>query len=214
MSHPLLEASSIAFGYPGSSAILNEWNGSFSSGETVAVTGPSGRGKSTLLYLLGLMVHPKSGAIVVNGTDATRLADWRRAHLRATLFGFIFQDAALDSTRTVLDNVLETSLYRREPRAEMRERALLLMRQFGVDLRASGKPGQISGGQAQRVSLCRALLGNPQFVLADEPTGNLDPDSATIVMDALRDRANSGSVVIIASHDPILVARCDRAITL
>lgn len=214
MSRPLLEASSITFGYPGSRPIINEWSGSFLRGEVVALTGASGRGKSTLLYLLGLMVRPKSGLVLVDETETTSLPDWKRAHLRATRFGFVFQDAALDSTRTVLDNILESSLYRGESRSKILERALLLMRQLGVDLRASGKPGQVSGGQAQRVALCRALLGDPQIILADEPTGNLDRFSAAIVIEALEDRANNGCSVVIATHDPELVARCDRAITI
>ena len=210
----LLEARSITFGYGRNTEILHDWNATFYAGEVVAITGPSGRGKSTLLYLLGLMLKPGSGEVLIDGADAAGLADARRAQLRAARFGFVFQDAALDATRTVLDNVVETALYRGEPRGAAKQRALELLGQFGVELRANHKPGQVSGGQAQRIALCRALLNDPRILLADEPTGNLDPTSASIVVDAMRARANGGGTVVIATHDPALVARCDRVITL
>ena len=210
----MLEARGIGFGYRRSTPILTGWDASFAAGEVVAVTGPSGRGKSTLLYLLGLMLKPAAGQVLIDGTDAAGLGDRHRARLRAARFGFVFQDAALDATRTVLDNVIETALYRGEPREAAKRRALELMDQFGVGLRAAHKPGQVSGGQAQRIALCRALLNDPRILLADEPTGNLDPDSATIVVDALHQQAASGATVVVATHDPALVARCDRRIEL
>ncbi len=214
MGTALLEARGITFGYGHSAEILTGWDATFSAGEVVAITGPSGRGKSTLLYLLGLMLKPGAGQVLIDGADAAGLADARRARLRASRFGFVFQDAALDATRTVLDNVIETALYRGEPREAAKQRALELMAQFGVELRAHHKPGQVSGGQAQRIALCRALLNDPRILLADEPTGNLDPDSATIVVDAMRAQAHGGGTVVVATHDPVLVARCDRVITL
>ena len=217
----LLQARSISFGYGHNHGahtrgpeILTDWDASFAAGEVVAVTGPSGRGKSTLLYLLGLMLKPSHGHVLINGADAAGLNDAHRARLRAGLFGFVFQDAALDATRTVLDNVVETALYRGEPREAARARARELMAQFGVELRAGHKPGQVSGGQAQRIALCRALLNDPRILLADEPTGNLDPASATIVVDAMHTQAHSGATVVVATHDPALVARCDRVIEL
>lgn len=214
MANELLEARGITFGYNRDTPILASWDAIFSAGEVVALTGPSGRGKSTLLYLLGLMLKPGSGQVLIDGVEAAGLPDARRARLRSTLFGFVFQDAALDATRTVLDNVTETSLYRGEPRDVAQGRALELMSQFGVELRAHHKPGQVSGGQAQRIALCRALLNSPRILLADEPTGNLDPESATIVVEAMRAQAAKGGTVVVATHDPALVARCDRVIRL
>ncbi len=210
----MIEARGITFGYDRDAPILNDWSATFGAGEVVAVTGPSGRGKSTLLYLLGLMLKPGGGQVLVDGEDAAHLGDARRAHLRAGLFGFVFQDAALDATRTVLDNVIETALYRGQPRETAKRRAQELMAQFGVNLRATAKPGQVSGGQAQRIALCRALLNDPRILLADEPTGNLDPASADIVVDAFHAQAHSGAAVVVVTHDPALVARCDRRIEL
>lgn len=210
----MIEARGITFGYDRDAPILNEWSAQFEAGEVVAVTGPSGRGKSTLLYLLGLMLKPGAGEVLIEGDSVAGLGDARRARLRASLFGFVFQDAALDPTRTVLDNVVETALYRGEPRDGAQHRARELMAQFGVELRANAKPGQVSGGQAQRIALCRALLNDPRILLADEPTGNLDPASADIVVDAFHAQAHSGATVIVVTHDPALVARCDRRIEL
>lgn len=210
----MIQAQGLSFAYDPEHPLLDDWDAHFDAGEVVAITGPSGRGKSTLLYLLGLMLKPQSGSVLVSGLDASNLGDARRAHLRASMFGFVFQDAALDATRTVLDNVIETALYRGDPRGPAVRRAQELMDQFGVALRAQAKPGQVSGGQAQRIALCRALLDDPRILLADEPTGNLDPASADVVVDAFHSQAASGATVIVVTHDPTLVARCDRRIEL
>lgn len=210
----MLETRGLTFAYDRTQPLIDQWNSRFEAGEVVAVTGPSGCGKSTLLYLLGLMLKPKSGSVLVAGENVSDLSDARRAYLRATMFGFVFQDAALDATRTIVDNVVETALYRDGPRGPALRRAQDLMAQFGVELRAQAKPSQVSGGQSQRISLCRALLNNPRVLLADEPTGNLDPTSANVVVDAFHAQASSGAAVIIVTHDPTLVIRCDRKIEL
>jgi len=210
----MLNARGISFSYDGSQQLFREWSAEFLAGEVVAITGPSGRGKSTLLYILGLMLHPEAGEVRIDGNDALGLSDRARAHLRATTFGFVFQDAALDTSRTVIDNIVETALYRQEPLALAKKRASELMTQFGVELKSGAKPGEVSGGQAQRIALCRALLGNPRILLADEPTGNLDPGTAGIVFGALQSHARSGAAVVVVTHDPSLVAQCDRVVTL
>lgn len=210
----MLTAQGVSFGYDTTAPIFRDWSESFSPGEVVGITGPSGRGKSTLLYLLGLMLKPSAGQILIDGRAVAALSDRERAKLRAELFGFVFQDAALDPSRTVLDNVVEGALYRREPVSLARSKAFALLEQFGVELRSDAKPGQVSGGQAQRIALCRALLSEPRILLADEPTGNLDPTSSDVVVAALREHAAKGCAVIVVTHDPAMVERCDRRVQL
>lgn len=210
----MLEARNVSFGYLRDVPILEDWSASFPKGTSTALTGPSGRGKSTLLYLLGLMLTPTSGGVFVDGVQVSNARDAVRAKLRADQYGFVFQDAALDATRSVLDNVIETSLYRRADRRAESRAAQQLLSRFGVDVPADRKPGQVSGGQAQRIALCRALLNNPRVLLADEPTGNLDPDTAGLVIDALIGHAASGAAVIIVTHSPEIAAACDREIRL
>lgn len=215
MTAPALAAHGLTFGYGGVSApVLNEWTAEFPTGSMTAVTGPSGTGKSTLLYLLGLMLKPTAGEILVDGQPSATLHDVGRARLRADRFGFVFQDAALDATRTVLDNVTEIALYRGERRSELAGRARDLLSRFGVDVPAERKPGQVSGGQAQRIALCRALLSSPPILLADEPTGNLDPTTSKVVVRALRDHAASGATVIVVTHDPSVADACDLEMRL
>ncbi|MDM4764142.1 ATP-binding cassette domain-containing protein [Galbitalea sp. SE-J8] len=210
----VLEARELTFGYSREQPLLADWSAAFDAGEVVAVTGPSGRGKSTLLYLLGLMLAPHNGEVVLDGRPASALRDGARSRLRGSAYGFVFQDAALDATRTVIDNVTETALYRGQSRHAALVRGRELLEQFGVAVRADAKPGQVSGGQAQRIALCRALLGEPRVLLADEPTGNLDPASARVVVNAFHAHANTGAAVVVVTHDPALVAQCDRTIEL
>lgn len=179
----------------------------FEAGMFSVVTGPSGRGKSTLLYLLGLLLSPSAGGIEIDGVATTGLSDRERSLLRSERIGFVFQDAALDSTRSVLDNVVEGGLYAGLGRRQTERRARQLLDRFGVELRDDHKPGEVSGGQAQRVGLCRALVKHPPIVLADEPTGNLDEASAGVVLDALAEQADGGATVVVASHDPSVVRR-------
>jgi ABC-type lipoprotein export system ATPase subunit len=209
-----LSARGIDFGYSATTRTIEGWSADFTPGEVVAITGPSGRGKSTLLYLLGLMLQPSGGEIRIDGESVSDLSDRARSALRARHFGFVFQDAALDASRTVLDNILESALYRGVDRRQEAPRAEQLMERFGVALRSTAKPGQVSGGQAQRIALCRALLAKPAILLADEPTGNLDPTTSGVVVDALVDHARDGAVVVVVTHEPSVVERCDRSIVL
>jgi len=209
-----LTAEGISFRYAGRPPIFQDRDFSFVGGATTAVTGASGRGKSTFLYLLGLMLRPSSGTINIDGQPVSDLPDRARADLRARNFGFVFQDAALDTNRSVLENILEGSLYRGDDLHSAAREAQSLMEQFGVDVPHRSKPGEISGGQAQRIALARALLHSPRFVLADEPTGNLDPTSTDIVLDALRSRAQRGAAVVVVTHDPAVVQRCDLEVAI
>lgn len=212
---PSLEARGLTFSYgKGTPLLLEGWSERFEPGTMTAITGRSGAGKSTLLYLLGLMLTPVAGELLVGGQRVDTMPDSHRSKVRAELFGFIFQDAALDSTRTVLDNITEVLLYRGTNRDEARERAKELLSRFDVDVPLDRRPGQVSGGQAQRIALCRALLGQPPLLLADEPTGNLDPESSKIVVDALRAHADQGGVAIVVTHTRDIAACCDREVSL
>jgi ABC-type lipoprotein export system ATPase subunit len=211
----MIEVSGLSFGYRRGEPIIDGLDRVFPAGRVSGVTGRSGSGKSTFLYLLGLLLSPWSGQIVVDGEDMGGAPDRRRSRLRAERIGFVFQDAALDSTRSVIDNIVEGALYSGMPRRAAVTRAGDLMERFDVGLRAGHKPGEVSGGQAQRVALCRALLNQPRIVLADEPTGNLDTQTAAVVIGALTGLAHEeGATVIIASHDPEVVAACDEVLGL
>lgn len=210
----VLEARDLTFGYRRGEPVIDGLELNLHLSELLAVRGPSGCGKSTLLYLLGLMLRPTRGAVLIHGRRLDDARDADRAHARAHQFGFVFQDAVLDPTRSVLDNVLESTLYRRAPRAGATARARELLDRLGVAARAGRRPGQLSGGQAQRIALCRALLGNPEILLADEPTGNLDPASAAVVIDTLRDHARGGGAVVVVTHASDVAARCDRELVL
>jgi ABC-type lipoprotein export system ATPase subunit len=206
----------LSFGYRRSEPILAGLDFAFGAGLLSAVTGSSGRGKSTLLYLIGLLLTPWAGRVAIGEVpDATQLDDLDRSRLRARRIGFVFQDALLDPSRTVIDNVTEGALYAGVPRGTARARAEWLLDRFDVRLRADHRPGEVSGGQAQRVALCRALLNQPDVILADEPTGNLDATSAQVVIEALSEAAHTNGVtVIIASHDARVVAACDQVLDL
>ena len=186
----------------------------FAPGEVTALTGPSGRGKSTLLYVLGLLLTPTAGEVTLDGEGVSAAPDAVRAAIRARRLGFVFQDAELDPARRVLDSVLEPALYAGRRRRDLLPRATDLLDRFGLGERGSHKPGQVSGGQAQRLALCRALLNEPDVILADEPTGNLDRDNAILVLDAFAAAAAEGRTVIVATHDPFVLERVDQVVRL
>lgn len=191
----------------GAPPVINGLTHIFEPGTLTVVTGPSsGSGKSTLLYILALMLTPGGGSIRWDGVDVQALPDAERSRLRARHVGFVFQDAVLDLSRTTLDNVLEAAWLAGMPRTPATANAHALMERFGVSERATHRPGEVSGGQAQRVALCRALVKDPGIVFADEPTGNLDSDSAHIVWTALGDAAAAGATVIVATHDVVRAA--------
>lgn len=186
----------------------------FAQGALTVVTGASGSGKSTLMYVLGLMLTPTTGTVLWEGTAVSGLPDGQRAALRGAHVGFVFQDAVLDLSRTALDNIGEAGWLAGLDRGESDRHGRELLDRFGVGHRAEHRPGEISGGQAQRIALCRALVKKPALLLADEPTGNLDSVSADIVWDALADEAAQGATVVVATHDTSRLSRADAQIRL
>lgn len=199
----------------GAQELFDGFTHDFEPGAVTALTGPSGRGKSTLLYVLGLLLTPTSGTVTLDGVAVSGASDAVRAGLRAKRVGFVFQDAELDPTRRVLHSVLEPALYAGHRRADLLPRATALLERFGLAERAEHKPGQVSGGQAQRLALCRALLNEPAVILADEPTGNVDRANAALVLEAFTDAAHeAGRTVVVATHDPFVLERVDAVVTL
>ena len=209
-----LEAINLSFGYDRRSLVIENLSIEVEAGALLALTGPSGRGKSTLLYVFGLLLRPTSGDVSIDGELTSGLPDSERSRLRARHLGFVFQDACLDPTRSVLDNIIEGSVYRGQSRRKAQESARQLMARFSVDLDPRRPPTRISGGQAQRVALCRALISAPSLILADEPTGNLDRANAELVVDALRQAADEGATVLIATHDPFIISSVDQTFEL
>lgn len=209
-----LTAEGVTFTYRrGREAVISDFGHEFDDGTVTALTGASGRGKSTLLYILGLLLRPQSGTITVGGISTDSLKDAGRATVRAGHIGFVFQDAALDPSRTILDAVIEPARYAGVPRSERTTRAVELLDELGLAERADHRPGEISGGQAQRVAVARALVNKPTVVLADEPTGNLDRGNAETVLAALR-AASTDRTIVIATHDPFVLEHVDHVVEL
>jgi putative ABC transport system ATP-binding protein len=183
------------------------------AGEYASIVGPSGSGKSTLMHLLGLLDRPSSGVITVGGRDATSLSDSELAVLRNETIGFVFQSFQLLSRTTAIDNVALPLLYRGVSKRERRERAAAALDAVGLGERKGHKATELSGGEQQRVAIARALVGEPQLLLADEPTGNLDTRTGGEVMETLeRLNAERGVAVVLVTHDRDIAARTGRQI--
>jgi putative ABC transport system ATP-binding protein len=170
-------------------------------GEFVAMMGPSGCGKSTLLNLIGLLDRPGTGTIAIDGIPIKTYRDKQVAQLRNATFGFIFQSFHLIADLRVIDNVELPLLYRSMGAAERRAAARAALEQVGLGARMDHYPNQLSGGQQQRVAIARAMVGKPQVLLADEPTGNLDSKMGAEVMDILLNLNRSGTTVVMVTHD-------------
>jgi ABC-type lipoprotein export system ATPase subunit len=214
-SEPAIAARGLSYTYPRmTSPVLAAFDLTVRRGEIVAVTGSSGCGKSTLLYLLGLLLHPQEGAIEIAGTRVDNLDDADRSRLRASSIGFVFQDAALHPSWTVRENIEEAGLYVGMTRREAPRRAAAIAERYGVAHLLSRGATELSGGQGQRVALCRALLRTPIILLADEPTGNLDPENAEAVVQGLLDAAREGAAVIVVTHSSSVADACERTVRL
>jgi lipoprotein-releasing system ATP-binding protein len=184
--------------------------------EFVAITGPSGSGKSSLLYLLGLLDVPTSGEVLVEGRDTSHFDDDERAAVRLATLGFIFQFHFLLPEFTITDNVmLPMRALAKLPQAQMRERAEGLLASLGLGDHLAKRPDQLSGGQRQRVAVARALANDPPVILADEPTGSLDSKSSEQVFQILRDLVDQqGRTVVAVTHAMELADRMDRRVHL
>jgi ABC-type lipoprotein export system ATPase subunit len=182
------------------------------SHEAVAVRGPSGCGKSTLLLVAGTLLRPSSGAVLVNGADPYQLSPAGRSAFRAQHLGFVFQQFHLIPYLDVRQNILTANIPHKRARA--RQRAEELIERFGLAERIHHIPAELSVGEKQRVALARALFHRPKLLLADEPTGNLDPENAANVLDAMREYADQGAAVLMVTHDPKAAERAHRMIRM
>ncbi|MCY1744942.1 ABC transporter ATP-binding protein [Ensifer sp. SL37] len=185
------------------------------SGETVALVAPSGTGKSTLLHVAGLLERPDSGEVLVNGVSCGGLNDDRRTAIRRNEIGFVYQFHHLLPEFSALENIMMPQLIAGLPKAEAAERAGALLDYMRIGHRADHRPAELSGGEQQRVAIARAVANAPLVLLADEPTGNLDPETAGYVFEALEALARqSGLAALIATHNHELAGLMDRRVTI
>lgn len=196
--------------------ILRGVNLDVAQGEHVSIVGRSGTGKSTMLNIIGLLDTPTSGTYELDGVDTTRLGEGRRARMRGEDFGFVFQQFNIFSARTAAENVEVPLLYAPGPQLLRRSSiAIDMLERVGLGERADSYPGEMSGGEQQRIAIARALVRRPRVILADEPTGALDPDTGRVVMALLEEVAReSNSALIVITHDMAVAARAQRAYEL
>lgn len=192
---------------------LENVNISIEKGEFVSIMGPSGCGKSTLLNIIGLLDEPTSGTVKIDGTEASTFTDHSLSRFRNEKLGFVFQSFHLISSLDVLDNVELPLLYRKMKAAERRRMAKEVLEKVGLHHRLHHMPSQLSGGQCQRVAIARAIAGNPEIILADEPTGNLDSRMGNEVMDLLHElNRRDGITVVMVTHNEEQARRTDRIV--
>jgi lipoprotein-releasing system ATP-binding protein len=202
-------------GAPNEVTVLRGIDLEVTKGEVVALVAPSGAGKSTLLHIAGLLDTPDAGSVAIGGDDMTGQSDRKRTRMRRADVGFIYQFHHLLPEFTALENIVLPQLADGVSQREAEARAIALLTQVGIAARADHRPAALSGGEQQRVAFCRALANQPRLLLADEPTGNLDPGTSDQVFETLMDLVRStGLSAVIATHNLELAARMDRQIRL
>jgi putative ABC transport system ATP-binding protein len=218
MSQSAIQADNLRKVYGRSDGDVNALDGvsfAIAAGETVAVTGPSGCGKSTLLSLIAGLDRPTSGGLAVLGQDLGELSEDGLADLRRRHMGFVFQSYHILPTLTVWENVMLPLVPQMGTSLELKGRALHCIERVGLERRIRHLPGELSGGEQQRVGLARALIADPALILADEPTGNLDSESAGIILDLLFELVRDGQrTVLLTTHDRGVAQRCGRELRM
>lgn len=203
--------------YPRAGNVLSALDGlslDIEEGSFVAIVGRSGSGKSTLLNLLGCLDRPTRGRVLLRGTDTGSLDDKSASRLRNRFIGFLFQSFNLIPQMSVLENVETALLYGDRPESEWRERSERLLDRLGILDRSSHRPAELSGGEAQRAALARALVTEPEILLADEPTGNLDSRTGKEVLELLDELVSEGRTLVLVTHDQSLAERAHRIVEL
>lgn len=194
---------------------LDQVNLEIEEGEFAAVVGPSGSGKTTLLNMLGGLDKPTGGNVFIDDTDITTMKESRLIDFRLRNIGFVFQSYNLIPVLTAIENISFIMLLQKYPKARMEQRAMEMLRQVGLEDKADVRPGKLSGGQQQRVAVARALASGPRFVLADEPTANLDTLSAFNLLDIMMKLNREEHITLLFStHDQRVIDRARRVITL
>ena len=183
-------------------------------GEFIAIMGPSGSGKSTLMHLLGCLDLPSDGVVQLDGKDITKLDEDTLAQIRGQKIGFVFQTFNLIPTLTALENVELPLFFQGVPRRQRSVRAAELLQKVGLGKRAHHKPSQLSGGERQRVAIARALANDPEIILADEPTGNLDSESGEAILQLLKQLNEEGRTIILVTHNPEAAAYAHRIVRI
>jgi lipoprotein-releasing system ATP-binding protein len=218
MNSPVLSLRGVMRSYPSGGRILEVLKGAdldVYPGEMIGLIGPSGSGKSSLLHAAGLLEKPNAGEIVIEGQDCTKLSERARTRVRLGSIGFVYQFHHLLPEFTALDNVAMPQMIAGKPKAAARERATVLLTQLGLAERLQHQPAQMSGGEQQRVAIARALANSPRVVLADEPTGNLDPSTSEQVFKALYELCRKeGVAALVATHNMELARYMDRVFGL
>lgn len=195
--------------------VLKGINLQIHAGEMVALVGPSGAGKSTLLHAAGLLEKPTSGQIIIDTLDAAGMGDQDRTALRRRAIGFVYQFHHLLPEFSAMENIILPQMIANVSYGAAKARAMELLKAVGLEARATHRPGKLSGGEQQRVAIARALANRPKLLIADEPTGNLDPHTAEGVFDLLRALTRAeGLAALVATHNFDLAARMDRTVTL